>query len=91
MKTAIIDLIGATPLPPLQAELSIAQDGLSSISLQARCLAEDATGRHNHEALEGQLVGFSKALEELITEMWRGCSCTIIDSDNFVAEGVPPQ
>jgi hypothetical protein len=97
MKRCCIELIA---MAPLEVELSISQRGGSSCAcIQARCLREGGdgsddgavvSGRRHHSVLWGQLSLFERALRSVVDELWKGCSFTVSEGGNGIAEGVPP-
>jgi hypothetical protein len=97
MKRCCIELIA---MAPLEVELSISQRGGSScVCIQARCLHQGGddsddgavvSGRRHHGVLWGQLSPFERALTSVVDELWKGCSFTVSEGGNGIAEGVPP-
>jgi hypothetical protein len=96
MKRCYVELIA---MAPLEVELSISQRGGSScVCIQARCLHEggddsddaDVISGHHHGVLWDQLSTFERVLTSVIDELWKGCSFTMSEGGNGIAEGVPP-
>ena len=86
MKQMKQDYIALIASAPIKIELSISQQGSSTVALHARCLRDG--GSSYHAACVRQLMAFEAEIEVVMRDSWPGCSAS---ATGDALEGVGPE